>query len=78
MLRRSLEDPERSFRYALDVKEILISGDLAVVRLVWTLQVARKVGGDKHSSEEPGMDVFRLQHDGHWRISRYLAYPATP
>jgi steroid delta-isomerase len=78
LLRRSLQDTERSFSYTSDIEEILVSGDLAVVRLIWTLQVTRRDGGDKHSGEEPGMDVFRLQPDGHWRIIRYLAYPAMP
>ena len=32
-LRRSLADPDRTYRYSLDLKEILVSGDLAAVRL---------------------------------------------
>ena len=38
-LRRSLADPDRTYRYSLDLKEILVSGDLAAVRLEWTLEV---------------------------------------
>jgi uncharacterized protein (TIGR02246 family) len=76
-LRRSLRDNRRSFRYTSDIKEILVSGDLVVVRLTWTLEVTRN-GRDRHKSQEPGMDIFRLQSDGRWRIIRYLAYPAKP
>jgi len=44
LLRRSLADPTRTFSYALDIKEILVSGDMAIVRLVWTLTVASAGG----------------------------------
>ena len=40
LLHRSLTDPVKTFTYALDIKEIIVSGDIAVVRLVWTLKVA--------------------------------------
>jgi steroid delta-isomerase len=78
VLSKSLKDPERSYRYSSEVKEILVSGGLAVVRLVWTLEVNFKDGRQKQVSEEPGIDVLRRQADGSWKISRYLAYPASP
>ena len=34
LLRRSLNDSERAYRYSRKINEILVSGDLAVVRLV--------------------------------------------
>ncbi len=75
LLSSSLRDPDKSYRYRLDLKEILVSGDLAAVRLVWTLTVARKDGGVIEMIEEPGLDVFRRQPDGSWKIARYLAFP---
>lgn len=76
-LRRVLRDPERSFHYALRIDEILVSGDLAVARLVWTLDVRRK-GAARHAvSEEVGMDVFRRQPDGSWKIARFVSYPSV-
>ncbi len=36
-LRDVLADPARSFSYALDLKDIVAVGDMAAVRLVWTL-----------------------------------------
>jgi steroid delta-isomerase len=76
LLHRSLADPTRTFSYALDIKEVIVSGDMAVVRLVWTLTVIS--GGAKtEESREPGLDVFRRQSDGSWKIARYIAY-ATP
>lgn len=76
LLQRSLADRTRSYSYALDIKEILVSGDLAVVRLVWTLTIATPGAAGTVKAEEPGMDVFRRQADGSWKIVRYIAYEA--
>jgi ketosteroid isomerase-like protein len=76
-MQAALTDPAKTYHYDLEIKEILVSGDLAVVRLVWTLKVRPK---DPTASEvttrEPGMDIFRRQPDGSWKISRYMAYEA--
>jgi len=74
-LQASLRDKTKTYSYALDIREILVSGDMAVVRLVWTLTV-RLADGREATSEEPGMDVFRRQPDGSWKIVRYIAYEA--
>ena len=65
-LKFSYEKPE--------IKEILVNGDLAVVRLVWTLKVT------KHDLliekvVENGLDVFKKQPDGTWKIYISYAYP---
>jgi ketosteroid isomerase-like protein len=75
LLHRSLADPTRTFSYALDIREIIVSGDMAVVRLVWTLKVT-SAGAKTEESREPGLDVFRRQSDGSWKIARYIAYAA--
>jgi uncharacterized protein (TIGR02246 family) len=72
LLKRSLADRGKTYSYALAVKEILVEGDLGVVRLTWTLTVRSKDG--ETTSVEPGIDIFRRQADGSWKISRYLAY----
>ena len=72
----ALADRTHTLRYAPDVREILVSGDLAVVRLVWTLTVAR--GPTPAVHEEPGLDVFRRDPDGAWQIIRFLAYLDAP
>lgn len=74
-LKRSLADTGRHYAYALEVREILVSGDMAVVRLVWTLTVTL-ANGQVVTSVEPGMDVFRKGPDGAWKIVRYLAFEA--
>ena len=78
LLKRSLSDRTKTYTYSLAIKEILVAGDLAVVRLTWTLKVKPKNGAGEISSDEPGMDIFRRQPDGGWKISRYIAYEASP
>lgn len=74
LLQDSLADPARDYRYQLDIRETIVEGDLAVVRLVWTLFIAPL----NVTSTEPGIDVFRREADGSWRIIRYLAYEEPP
>lgn len=73
-LRRALALPGRSLRYGLEIQDILVDGGLAAVRLVWTLEVAG-AGGPPERSRDQGLDVFRRQPDGRWRIARFVAYP---
>jgi steroid delta-isomerase len=72
-LKRALGDNTRSYQYSADIEEILVFGDVAVVRLVWTLTIK---GGDTADAKtvETGMDLFRRQGDGSWKIMRYMAY----
>ncbi|MFC0218628.1 steroid delta-isomerase [Pseudochelatococcus lubricantis] len=70
IISRALDDSSRKLHYAADIKEIIVEGALAVVRLTWTLKVTP---GDAISIE-PGLDVFRREDDGQWRIIRYMAY----
>lgn len=77
LLRTSLQDAQTIYRYLLRINEILVFGDAAIVRLIWTLEID-KAGKPKETIEEPGVDIFRHQTDGSWKISRYLAYPTTP
>jgi uncharacterized protein (TIGR02246 family) len=76
LLRQSLTDQSRGFGYGIDIQEVLVSGDLAVVRVVWRLTVTPHDGSAPTTSQEPGMDVFRRQGDGSWKIIRYLAFEA--
>jgi len=73
LLTQSLADDTRAFSYALDIKETLAFGDVAVVRLVWTLTIKEK-DGREIKSVEPGLDIFKRQADGSWKIIRYMAY----
>jgi uncharacterized protein (TIGR02246 family) len=73
LLKRSLADRGKSYSYALAIHEILVEGDLGVVRLTWTLTIRAKDAAET-TSVEPGIDIFRRQADGSWKISRYIGY----
>jgi uncharacterized protein (TIGR02246 family) len=75
-LHRALGDRSKTLTYSFDIKEIIVSGDIAIVRLVWTSRVASEGSLQVTETKEPGLDVFRRQPDGKWRIARYLAYEA--
>ena len=74
-MQRSLGDKSKTYSYDLDVREIIVSGDIAVVRLIWRLTVTLP-SGQQVVSVETGMDVFRKEPDGAWKIIRYIAYEA--
>jgi len=64
-------------RYANpDVHEIIVEGNLAVVRLTWTLTT--QVNGATDTTTEEGMDIFRRQPDGRWSIARFIAFATRP
>jgi steroid delta-isomerase len=73
LLQRSLGDRTKRYAYALDIKEILVWGDIATVRLVWTLTVQPN-DAPVATSVEPGMDIFRREGDGSWKITRFMSY----
>ncbi len=70
LIERAIDNKAHQFRYEPRIKEIIVSGDLAVVRLDWLSTVLPL----DITTVEPGMDVFRKEADGRWRIIRYLAY----
>ena len=76
LLHRALGDRSKTFTYSFDIREIIISSDMAIVRLVWTSKVTREGSTQVMETREPGLDVFRRQADGKWRIARYIAYEA--
>ena len=76
MLRAAVRDPDVTYRYSVEINEIMVYADAAVVRLVWTLEID-KAGSPAQTIEEPAVDIFHRQADGSWKVSRYLAYPAS-
>jgi ketosteroid isomerase-like protein len=73
----SLNDPIRTYHYSLQIKEILVCGDLAVARLVWLLRVTQKSVPGENFIDETSLDIFRRQPDGSWKIFRFNAYPSS-
>lgn len=72
-----LKKPELQLHYDRpDIREIIVSGDIAVVRLFWTL-TARK-GAVQNMDTEAGMDIFQRQPDGRWSIARFISFSTMP
>jgi uncharacterized protein (TIGR02246 family) len=68
-MRDQFRDPSKTFSYdEPDIKEIIVDGDLATVRLFWTLTVRDTSGKVLETIHEDGVDVFRRQPDGSWKI----------
>ena len=63
------------FRYTPDIHEIIVSGDYAVVRLIWSLTTTR--AGQEQIDKEAGMDLFQRQADGRWSIVRFVAFSTS-
>ena len=76
-LKSSLTNKKLSYNYALNIQEIIVSGDLAVVKLIWTLVVSDYNGKSIETVKDRGIDIFKRQSDGSWKISRYIAYPSS-
>ncbi|HWV40365.1 SgcJ/EcaC family oxidoreductase [Pseudorhodoplanes sp.] len=74
LLTSALADPKRRFHNALEIREILVFGDTAIVRVVWTQTIGDNDSGRESRTVEPGLDVLRRDADGRWRIIRYLAF----
>lgn len=73
-LRGVVTDTSRTMSYALDIREVIVTGDSAIVRLTWTLTVRPAGGGEGTTITEQGMDYFRQQPDGTWKIARFISY----
>jgi uncharacterized protein (TIGR02246 family) len=59
-----------------DIREIIVSEDIAVVRLFWTLTTQN--GAVKDVTTEAGIDIFKRQPDGKWSIIRFLSFTLRP
>ena len=65
----------------VQIVEVLVSGDLAVVRDVWTETPPE--GSTASPTRIPSFEVWRRQPDGEWKIARWISAPqpakaATP
>ena len=74
---RLFAKPDLAVRYDVpDIREIILAGDLAIVRVIWTLHA--RAGGEEDTTQEGGIDIFRLDPDGIWSITRMNAFGFRP
>lgn len=75
-LTAALTNKNKNFFYEMPaIQEILIHGDIVVVRLIWTLKITEKNRSNIEVIKEKGLDVFKRQKNGNWRIAISYAYP---
>lgn len=68
-MQKLFNDPAKRYGYAPpDIREVLVDGDLATVKLFWTLTVADAGGKVLDTGVEDGLDVFKRQADGRWKV----------
>jgi uncharacterized protein (TIGR02246 family) len=66
---------DRTYRYdAPAIEEIVVDGDMAAVRLTWTLRITGD-GVPEVVERERGLDVLQRQADGSWKIRISYAHP---
>ena len=56
----------------VQIVEVMVSGDLAVVRDIWT---ETPPGGAASATTIPSFEVWRRQADGDWKIARWISAP---
>ncbi|HEY6221611.1 MAG TPA: nuclear transport factor 2 family protein [Candidatus Eisenbacteria bacterium] len=64
---------EHSTRFELTIDEVIVSGDLAVVRDTWTIRSGDAAG--PAASTLRSFEVWRRQPDGIWKIARWISAP---
>src|SRR5512143_3748980 len=52
LLHRALGDRSKTFTYSFDIKEIIVSGDMAIVRLIWTSRVIQEGASQATETKE--------------------------
>jgi ketosteroid isomerase-like protein len=60
-------------RLHVQIVEVLVSGDLAVVRDIWTETPPE--GSAASPTRIPSFEVWRCQADGDWKIARWISAP---
>ncbi|HET9792907.1 MAG TPA: nuclear transport factor 2 family protein [Thermoanaerobaculia bacterium] len=60
-------------RLHVQVVEVIVSGDLAVVRDIWTETPPE--GSPARATRIPSFEVWRRQADGEWKIARWISAP---
>ena len=69
--------PGLTVRTVPTIEEVLVSGDLAVVRVVWTTTTTRRSRGARaRQLKDP--QVWRREGDGSWKFARGTHFRLTP
>ena len=68
--------PGTTVRTRPDIEEVLISGDLAVIRLTWNTTVTDASGEKKRQMRD--LQVWRREAGGTWKFARGIHFRVPP
>lgn len=75
-LSAAIDNPDLDFSYeAPEIEQILVADTLAAVRLIWTLKIVDRQDQTCTTVREKGLDIFRREKGGNWKIAISYAYP---
>jgi uncharacterized protein (TIGR02246 family) len=60
------------------IEEILVSGDLAVIRVMWTTTTSQANPPRQETRQMKDLQVWRRESDGSWRFARGMHFRMTP
>lgn len=66
----------RDYQYHFKLHQIYRANDLAAVRITWYLRISEQ-GKLISTVQDEGLDIFKQNKRGEWKIINYLGYPKT-
>jgi uncharacterized protein (TIGR02246 family) len=70
-------DPSTTTSTVADVQEIVVAGDLAIVRMTWSTTVTEKASGKNSSRKAKDLQVWRREN-GQWKFFRGMWHHIKP
>lgn len=63
----------KSYQYHFQLHDVYREGNLAALRITWYLEIYEH-GQLKSKTEDEGIDIFKRDHQGQWKIVNYIGY----
>jgi uncharacterized protein (TIGR02246 family) len=76
--REMLRTPGVTLRTTPTFEEILVSGDLAVVRVIWTTTLTQGDPARETTRRMKDLQVWRRESDGTWKFARGMHFRMAP
>jgi ketosteroid isomerase-like protein len=70
--------PGVTVRTTPTIEEILVSGDLGVIRVMWTTTTTETNPPRESTRQMKDLQVWRRESDGTWKFARGMHYRMTP
>lgn len=74
-LRSSLTQTDKTYYYEPPlIEQVIVQGDLAIVRVIWTLKITSKNPSETRVDIAKSLDIFKRQKDGSWKLFIYYSF----